>query len=294
MKLTFIIISIIFILYSVYKQEIIGNIIYYSNIYNLYLIWDLYDKSNPTHNDLLDLLNTKIELPKIKNTHIIPNRLFQIYMYYKNPIPNYIFENIKKYAFNYKYILFNENQARKFLKKYFDIKILNRFDSLYFGAHKADLLRYCYLYIYGGIYIDIKTVFIYPLNKIFNNKYLFYTSFCHFNTILYNGIIASKPRNILFLQLIWYIINIPLYIINIPIKINSYASICRDIYIKLQRDTLDQKLKPGLNYGFHNDYFMLEEKKDPTIITKDKYGLTYSIYKKSKKIFITRDPKFPW
>lgn len=107
-------------------------------------------------------------------------------------------------------------------------------------------------------------------------------------------VLLQVNQNILFLQLIWYIINIPLYIINIPIKINSYASICRDIYIKLQRDTLDQKLKPGLNYGFHNDYFMLEEKKDPTIITKDKYGLTYSIYKKSKKIFITRDPKFPW
>ena len=37
------------------------------------------------------------------------------------------------------------------------------FKDLKIGAHKADFFRYCILYIYGGIYIDIK---IFPQNNI--------------------------------------------------------------------------------------------------------------------------------
>ena len=46
--------------------------------------------------------------------------------------------------------------CREFIKNNFDLDILNAYDILKPGAFKADLWRCCILYIYGGIYLDIK------------------------------------------------------------------------------------------------------------------------------------------
>ena len=111
---------------------------------NLYKESDLYQLLKEPNKLLTDNIDTSI----------IPNNLFQTY-FNKEIIPDYIFKNIELYAKNYKYFLLDDNDALIFLNKYFKYKIVNKFNSLKLGAHKADLLRYCLLYIYGGIYIDI-------------------------------------------------------------------------------------------------------------------------------------------
>lgn len=57
---------------------------------------------------------------------------------------------------DFQFILMDDNQCRNFIKDNFDSKTLNAYDSLIPGAYKADLWRYCVLYKYGGIYLDIK------------------------------------------------------------------------------------------------------------------------------------------
>lgn len=248
---------------------------------------------NPSEYDLYNLLNQNIELPKLDNYDIIPNRLFQTY-HTKSQIPIYISDNIKKYATNYEYVLYDDNQAIDFLIKYFDKRIVDRFNNLKLGAHKADLLRYCYLYIYGGIYLDIKIILIENLDSIFTNKSYFYTCISYDDHTIHNAIIASKPRNKIFLKLIWYIVNIPIYYINY-----YYLSICRDLYIQIQDDLVKKsKLNEGLNLGKSQNYYLFQEKiknKIDSECTKlDRYGLCANIYDKEKKIFIGRDPEFPW
>jgi mannosyltransferase OCH1-like enzyme len=104
-------------------------------------------------------------------------------------------------------VIFDDKNAIQFLERYFDHRVVQRFHNIKLGAHKADLLRYCFLYVYGGIYIDIKTILIKPLDEIFINKTAFYTCISIKDSIS-NGIIASKPRNYIFLKLINNIINI--------------------------------------------------------------------------------------
>jgi mannosyltransferase OCH1-like enzyme len=65
-------------------------------------------------------------------------------------------ENIKMNNKNFNYKLFDDEDCRNFIKNNFDGSVLYAFDSLKPGAYKADLWRYCVLYILGGIYIDIK------------------------------------------------------------------------------------------------------------------------------------------
>ena len=97
-----------------------------------------------------------------------------------------------------------------YINKYFNDIVLNSFKKLKLGAHKADLWRYCKLYVDGGVYLDIKTKCKKDLEKIFINykKPTWYAVYSdHIWPHMYNGIIASPPRNPIFLRLINYIVN---------------------------------------------------------------------------------------
>jgi len=248
--------------------------------------------NNSYNDDFYSLVNNE-NLPILDNYNIIPNNLFQIYIVYKNPIPQYIFDSINKYASNYTYYLYNDNDAKIFLLKYFDKKVFKRFKSLNQGAHKADLLRYCLLYVYGGVYIDIKTILIKSLDVIFKDKSCFYTCISSIsNNSMCNGLLASKARNPLFLKLINNILNTN----DFDIKRN-FVIFC-DYLNKIIQDDLIYDKTQGLNMGKTQNYYLFQEvcnnKTDLECTKLDRYGHCCSMYDKGEKVFITRDPNFPW
>ena len=55
-------------------------------------------------------------------------------------------------------ILFDKDERRYFIEKYYNHKILEVYDSIIPGGFKADLWRYCILYQFGGIYCDIDMI----------------------------------------------------------------------------------------------------------------------------------------
>lgn len=63
---------------------------------------------------------------------------------------------LRKQNPEFKHCLFDDTMCRNFIKEHFDDSVLWAFDKLKPGAYKADLWRYCVLYIHGGIYLDIK------------------------------------------------------------------------------------------------------------------------------------------
>lgn len=66
----------------------------------------------------------------------------------------------------YKYEYYSDSLCIDFLKKNFSQDVLTAFNKLKPGAFKADLFRYCYLYINGGVYIDLDMIPIKPLDLI--------------------------------------------------------------------------------------------------------------------------------
>ena len=189
------------------------------------------------------------------------------------------------------------------LNAYFIKDVATRYKEFKYGAHKADLLRYCLLFIFGGIYLDIKTILIKPLNDVFKNKTYFYAAFTKFvnndnvESYIYQGILASRPCNILFLKLIYFMTYVPTYYINYPFRKN-YLMIVQHLYHEIKKDMIDDKIVPGLNNGNVNNYYLLEEScsknTNETCTTLDRYGLCCNIYDGDEKIFIGRDPTFPW
>ena len=250
-------------------------------------------------NTLQDLSESSI----LKTEHLencddyIPKKIYMTYKS-KSKIPQKVFDNLEKYAKNIPYEIFDDNDIQKFLKIYYNDNIINKFKKLK-SAHKADLFRYCLLYIYGGIYLDVKTELIKNVEDIidFNQKGVFYTVLGSdlYKDIkqIYQGIILTPPRNKIILHLIYDILNTPTFIIKY-----NYLIFCKQFYRILKNHTENKKLKPGINKISNNyDCYLFKEVLGKvTKGAKDRYGFNSKIYDTVKDEFIikTRFNDYPW
>jgi hypothetical protein len=114
---------------------------------------------------------------------------------------------------NYAYFLYDDYQCDKFIKKHFDNRVYNAYIRLIPGAFKADLWRYCILYIYGGVYADMDTICMNPIDSFLNENIEFMTPIDlnppNYNTgthNLFNAFIASVPKHPILLDCIYRIV----------------------------------------------------------------------------------------
>ncbi len=94
---------------------------------------------------------------------------------------------------NYEYNYFDNNRAKKFIEKFFDKNVLKAYDKLIPGAYKADLFRYCYLYINGGIYVDCKMICLLNFDELFDKEYDIILVQDIGPKAYWNGFICAKP-----------------------------------------------------------------------------------------------------
>lgn len=96
---------------------------------------------------------------------------------------------------DYEYRYYDDNDRRRFIESHFDKQVVDAYNLLIPGAYKADLWRYCVIYIKGGVYVDIKTTPLVPLNKIIDDDTdLLVTNDTHDGT-LYNAFFAASPKH---------------------------------------------------------------------------------------------------
>lgn len=243
-------------------------------------------------NILLPHLNFDIRLTAKK----IPRNLFQTYKS-KEKIPSIVFENILKFAPEYKYYFFNDYQCRDFLFHHFIPEVLYKFDELK-GAHKADLFRYCILYIFGGVYLDIKTILIKPLKNIFEHDIesnSFYSVLSINDGSIYQGILAVKPLSEIMLHSINFILNT-----SYKETVKKYIIFTDFLYSDLKTMCENNLLKQGKNIFKNKEKFYLFREKCCNSTTcplkkKDRYGLSCNIVdSENNLIFKTRFADFPW
>ena len=137
---------------------------------------------------------------------------------------NKIIKNLKHYnsictllEYNpdYEYLFFDDDNARKFISDNFKNNILekiyvdtNQSDVLYAydyiipGAIKADLFRYCYLYVNGGFYFDSKVICLKSIDDILDETDEYFLCMDDAKNSIYNGIIGVKKNNLKILSLI--------------------------------------------------------------------------------------------
>ncbi len=128
--------------------------------------------------------STKISIPKlIMQTWInkdIPNK------WKSSP------QSIKKYMLDWNYILMTDDDNMKFVQEHFPeyFNIYNRFP---YNIQRADAIRYMWLYIHGGIYIDLDYELQEPIDQLFySDTGLFLMNSQNFGTFTTNSIMASR------------------------------------------------------------------------------------------------------
>ena len=144
------------------------------------------------------------------DTNIIPKYIFQTWKNNKMPIgmKNNIMM-LRKNNPEFEFFLYDDQMCRNFIQRHFGPNEVYAFDSLIPGAFKADLWRYCVLYIYGGIYMDIKLQTVngfklidliheecFPVDIMYLNKYYG----------IWQGFLICKPGNPILKQCIEQII----------------------------------------------------------------------------------------
>jgi mannosyltransferase OCH1-like enzyme len=166
---------------------------------NTYFL-NLSKKKNNTINQKKTLLEIYKKLQNVYPlkqvyNNIIPLNIYQTW-HTKN-LPQKMLNNVNKIKLNnpaFKHHLYDDNDCRKFIQENYPDDVLNAFDNLVPGAYKADLWRYCILYKYGGIYLDIKYK---PHNKF---KLINLTEKEHLvldidNECIYNALMVCLPNN---------------------------------------------------------------------------------------------------
>lgn len=154
----------------------------------------------------------------------------------KETIPAHIHKCWETY-FKGTRVILDDAECKEFLSIHYGPVVADKFDYFEHGAHKADLFRYAWLYKQGGIYCDIKTILIRPLEEIFVDPatcYFVNTRTKHFPHIrherIYNGIIATPPSNPLIYEMLQMVMSHSNSDPYINICKNSYSIIVRAMH----------------------------------------------------------------
>jgi mannosyltransferase OCH1-like enzyme len=141
----------------------------------------------------------------------VPLNIFQCYN--KKLLENEnIYQNIKTikdYNPEFNYFSFDENNdCDKFIFDNYPDYVHKAYNNLIPIEYKNDLWKYCILYKYGGIYIDVKFYCKFKLINLIDNNYFTGEYDYYNNKLLINtGFIITKPNNPVFLRAINNIIN---------------------------------------------------------------------------------------
>ena len=84
---------------------------------------------------------------------VIPSKIFITYKH-KN-IPSKVVSNLKRLNPHYNITFFDDQDCVSFLRKHYSSGFTSLFYQIPDGPIKSDMVRICFLYIFGGVYYDI-------------------------------------------------------------------------------------------------------------------------------------------
>ena len=109
--------------------------------------------------------------------------------------------------------------------------IIEKFNSIKTGAHKADLFRYYFIYIKGGVFLDSDAMLQKNINEIVKDYDFFTVESTHYCPLcIFQGLIGANPNN----QIIYEALK-DIYNIDNQLLIADYLIICKNLYNILKK-----------------------------------------------------------
>ena len=119
-----------------------------------------------------------------------------------------IFKETLKNNPDYELKYYDDDMCYSLIKDNFDSNVLWAYETLIPTAYKADLFRYCVLYLYGGIYSDLTQQFLQPLDNYINydKDTLILTEDFSYSSYTYPGVqisfMCTIPKNEIYIKCI--------------------------------------------------------------------------------------------
>ncbi len=181
----------------------------------------------------------------------IPQCIFQTSL---SKPPLHVIRLIQERCEGWEYRHFTDNDIIQFFKSnpIDEFKhIHDKFLSFSNGAHKADLFRYYYLYLNGGVFLDSDAMLEQSIEDIIRkNRFVSIKSYHKNKNLLFNGFLAATPKHPIIYQALKH-----LYNTNDSDLKNDYFLVCKqllkitfesnDPYIHLHQEQKDKKFLLG-------------------------------------------------
>ena len=116
-------------------------------------------------------------------------------------------------------LFFSENPIDEFPN------IIAKFYSLSYGEHRADLFRYYFLYVKGGVYMDSDAMIKDNIDNIIKDADFFTVESSYFPNTVFQGFLGAIPKHPLIYKALKDIYNTPLE--NL---IKEFHLLCKNLY----------------------------------------------------------------
>lgn len=138
----------------------------------------------------------------------------------------------KKYHPDWEYKLWTDEDNRAFVAEKFPW-FLKTFDEFPYGIQRADAIRYCILYVYGGVYCDLDLEPLGNLENLFPNEGVYLVASVDYTKSYTNNFMASSPGQSFWIEVLiemmkptpWWAIGKHLFVMTStgPIMIDRVA-----------------------------------------------------------------------
>uniref|UniRef100_A0A6C0HVQ3 Uncharacterized protein n=1 Tax=viral metagenome TaxID=1070528 RepID=A0A6C0HVQ3_9ZZZZ len=265
-------------------ERIIIGIILFVIILLIYLYKKSY-KNNDEQNNMNNLFINKIKAENQVNN--IPLNIYQTWATLDLPPKmRETVEELKATNPEFKHYLYDDNMCRDFIKEHFNKDVLYAFDKLKPGAYKADLFRYCMLYINGGIYLDIKYKCVngFKLLYLTNKEYFVKDRLRNDEHGIYQALLSCYPYNNILLKCIHSIVNNVknnYYILDDSGDLRITGPFLMNTFLtKKEIDNLELNIGFNNNNIYYNNVSILESYKEYRLEQKQDGTLHYNkLYK---------------
>jgi len=153
--------------------------------------------------------------------------------------PKYVIDKIMAKSPGWTYLHFNDEAIIQFFQENYleEFKdVVAKFHSMYRGEYKADLFRYYYLYINGGVYMDTDAMIERDLDDIVKEYTFVSVNSTYFPKTIFQGFIGVTPRN----NIIYNALQDIYKITQEELRYFGHV-LCRNLYYIIQKDDTENQ-----------------------------------------------------
>ena len=243
---------------------------------------------------------------KINNMTIFLNNIKQYYLSIPKVLFQTNYDNIQEYVLNmiknmltseWKYEFYNDADVIKFFidNPISDLPdIIQKYNSIKKGAHRADLFRYYYLYINGGFFMDSDAMLYVNIETIVKDYNFISVNSSNHPGRIFQGILGASPKNKIIKRALFEAYNTSQNILD-----NEFHYFCRQLYDIIKHDDFGYNIKlyeeRRINHEVGDDILdgetlLFKHYWKHKIIPKNEYLICFDT--KYGKIFLNKNDKY--